>query len=48
MGIFDAILGGRKKLETANSDRLFAMSTAFVKMEMELSLSSAGKAAIVF
>jgi len=30
VGFLDSILGGRKKLETANSDRLFAMSTAQV------------------
>ena len=30
------------------ADRLFAMSTAYVKMEMELELPTSGKAAIVF
>ena len=47
MGFLD-ILRGKRELKQPAPDRLFAMSTAFVKMEMELSLSSAGKAAIVF
>ena len=44
----DAILGGRKKLQTANSDRLFAMSTAQVTLETSLNMKSRGRAAIVF
>ena len=48
MGIFDAILGGRKKLETANSDRLFAMSTAQVTLETSLDIKSRGTAGICF
>jgi hypothetical protein len=47
VGFLD-ILRGKRELKQPAPDRLFAMSTAFVKMEMELSLSSAGKAAIVF
>src|SRR3954453_1162197 len=48
MGLFDAILGGRKKLQTANSDRLFAMATAQVTLETSLNMKSRGTAAIVF
>ena len=47
MGFLD-ILRGKRELKQPAPDRLFAMSTAFVKMDMELSLRSAGKAAIVF
>src|SRR6187455_1109620 len=47
MGFLD-ILRGKRELKQPAPDRLFAMSTAYVKMEMELSLKSAGKAAIVF
>jgi hypothetical protein len=48
VGLFDSILGGRKKLQTANSDRLFAMSTAQVTLEISLGMKSRGVAAIVF
>src|SRR3954468_4030315 len=48
VGLFDAILGGRKKLQTANSDRLFAMATAQVTLETSLNMKSRGRAAIVF
>jgi hypothetical protein len=47
MGFLDA-LRGKRELKQPAPDRLFAMSTAYVKMEMELSLTSSGKAAIVF
>jgi hypothetical protein len=47
MGFLD-ILRGKRELKQPAPDRLFAMSTAYVKMEMELALKSAGKAAIVF
>ena len=47
MGFLD-ILRGKRELKQPAPDRLFAMSTAYVKMEMELSLRSNGKAAIVF
>ena len=47
MGFLD-ILRGKRELKQPAPDRLFAMSTAYVKMEMELELTSAGKAAIVF
>jgi PspAB-like protein len=48
VGFLDSILGGRKRLETANSDRLFAMSTAQVTLETSLGMKSRGVAAIVF
>ena len=48
MGLLDALLGGRKKLQTANSDRLFAMATAEVTLETSLNMKSRGVAAIVF
>ena len=47
MGFLDVIMG-RRKLAGPAPDRLFAMSTAYVKFETELSLTTAGKAAIVF
>jgi hypothetical protein len=47
MGLFD-ILRGKRELKMPAPDRLFAMSTAYVKLDMELNLKSAGKAAIVF
>jgi hypothetical protein len=47
MGLLD-VLRGRRKLKQPAPDRLFAMSTAYVKMETELELRSGGKAAIVF
>ena len=48
MGFLDSILGGRKKLQTSNSDRLFAMATAQVTLEISLGMKSRGAAAIVF
>jgi hypothetical protein len=48
VGFLDSILGGRKKLANANSDRLFAMSTAQVTLEISLGMKSRGVAAIVF
>jgi hypothetical protein len=47
VGFLD-ILRGKRELKQPAPDRLFAMSTAYVKMEMELSLKTSGKAAIVF
>jgi hypothetical protein len=47
MGLFD-ILRGKRELKQPAADRLFAMSTAYVKLELELNLHSTGKAAIVF
>src|SRR3954447_18104025 len=47
MGFLD-VLRGRRKLAQPAADRLFALSTAYVTMEMTLGHKSAGKAAIVF
>jgi len=47
VGFLD-ILRGKRELKQPAPDRLFAMSTAYVKMDMELALNSSGKAAIVF
>jgi hypothetical protein len=47
VGFLD-ILRGKRELKQPAPDRLFAMTTAYVKMEMELSLKTSGKAAIVF
>ncbi len=47
MGFLD-ILTGRRKIKAPAPDRLFAMSTAAVTLEMTLQLGSSGKAAIVF
>jgi PspAB-like protein len=48
VGFLDSILGGRKKLAPANADRLFAMATAQVTLEISLGMKSRGLAAIVF
>jgi hypothetical protein len=47
MGLLD-VLTGRRKLEKPASDRLFAISTAYVGFETALDLKSRGTAAIVF
>jgi hypothetical protein len=47
MGFLDVVLG-KRKLAGPAPDRLFAISTAYVKFETELSISSRGAAAIVF
>ena len=47
MGFLD-ILRGKRELKQPAADRLFAMTTANVKLEMELNISSSGQAAIVF
>jgi hypothetical protein len=47
LGFLDVIRGKRTVKQPA-PDRLFAMSTAYVKMEFELNLKTSGKAAIVF
>ena len=47
MGLLDVIMG-RRKLAGPAPDRLFAVSTAYVKFETELGVESAGQAAIVF
>ncbi len=47
MGFLD-ILRGKRELKQPAADRLFAMSTAYVKLDLELELRTSGKAAIVF
>ena len=47
MGFLDVIMG-RRKLAGPAPDRLFAISTAYVKFETELGITTAGRAAIVF
>jgi hypothetical protein len=48
MGFFDVLRGKRALKKPVPTDRLFAMSTAQVTMELEMGLRSAGKAGIVF
>jgi hypothetical protein len=47
MGLRDVIFG-RRKLDMPAEDRLFAISTCYVKFETELNITSRGSAAIVF
>ena len=47
MGFFD-VLRGKPKIKGPAPDRLFAMSTAWVTMDVELSMTASGRAAIVF
>jgi hypothetical protein len=47
MGLTD-VLFGRKRLKPARTDRLFALSTARVTLEVELGLRPAGIAAVCF
>jgi PspAB-like protein len=48
VGFLDAVLGGGKKLKGVAPDRLFAMTTAYVALQTELSIESSGSAGIVF
>jgi PspAB-like protein len=48
VGFLDVLRGKRKLKQPAPTDRLFAMTTANVTMELEMGLKGAGKAAIVF
>jgi hypothetical protein len=47
MGFLDVVLG-KRKLAGPAPDRLFAISTAYVKFETELAITTRGTAAIVF
>jgi len=47
VGLFDVILG-RRKLEKAKPDQLFALTTAYVTMATELEVLTCGSAAVVF
>jgi hypothetical protein len=48
LGLFDALLGGRRKLSGPAPDRLFAMSTAYVQLETGLGINPKGAAGLVF
>jgi hypothetical protein len=48
VGFLDALLGGRRKLKSPAPDRLFAMTTAHVALEMEHGLRHRPAAGIVF
>jgi hypothetical protein len=48
VGFFDVLTGRRKLKQPVPTDRVFAMTTAHVTLELELGLKSSGKAAIVF
>lgn len=47
MGLLDSVLG-KKRLKAANLDRLFALATAQVTLEVEHGLRSSGAAAVVY
>jgi hypothetical protein len=47
VGLLD-VLRGKRELQRAKPDRLFAMTTAYVSLEMSLGLKTTGAAAIVF
>jgi hypothetical protein len=47
LGFLDVVFG-RKRLKEASDERLFALSTAQVTLEIELGLKPAGAAAVVF
>ena len=47
MGLLD-VLFGRKKLKEASGERIFALSTAQVTLDVELGLQPAGRAAVCF
>ena len=48
MGLFDVLRGKRAIKKPVPTDRVFAMTTAQVTLEMSLGLKSTGKSAIVF
>jgi hypothetical protein len=48
MGLLDVLRGKRAIKKPAPTDRVFAMTTAQVTLEMQLGLKSTGKTAIVF
>ncbi|MDQ3822349.1 MAG: hypothetical protein M3321_03815 [Actinomycetota bacterium] len=47
MGFLDVVLG-RKRLKEASGDRIFALSTAQVTLDVDLGLKPAGAAAVCF
>src|SRR3954463_8415353 len=48
MGLFDALLGRRKVARPAKTDRLFAITTAYVTLQTSFDVNSRGSAALVF
>ncbi len=48
MGFFDVLTGRRKLKQPVPTDRVFAMSTAAVTLDLVLGLKSTGKAGVVF
>lgn len=48
MGFLDALLGGKRKLKAPAADRLFAMTTAQITLEVGLGLKHRSVAGIVF
>jgi hypothetical protein len=48
VGFLDALFGGGRRLKAPAPDRLFAMTTAQVALELELGLHHRGRAGIVF
>jgi hypothetical protein len=48
MGFLDALLGKRKVSQPAKTDRLFAMSTAYIALDTEHGIRTKGVAGIVF
>jgi hypothetical protein len=48
VGLFDVLRGKRQLKKPVPTDRVFAMTTAQVTLEMQLGLKGSGKAAIVF
>jgi hypothetical protein len=48
MGLFDVLRGKRQLKKPMPTDRVFAMTTAQITLDMELNLKGSGKAAIVF
>jgi hypothetical protein len=48
MGFLDTLLGRSRTAKPSKTDRLFAMSTAYVALQTQHGIDSAGKAGIVF
>jgi hypothetical protein len=48
MGFLDVLRGKRQLKKPVPTDRVFAMTTAHITLDMELGLKSSGKTAIVF
>ena len=48
MGFLDSLLGRSRTAKPAKTDRLFAMSTAYIALETQHGVANAGRAGIVF